>query len=123
MGYHPQVGYRLHTCLVPYCRNGCVVAPKVQHAELAVCRAVGERVRLRRIANDLTQQELAALAGEVHDPAGAASRPLDRAFVVNIERGQVNPSLLTLHRLALALDVSLADLMPGAEEIKAQNKR
>lgn len=43
---------------------------------------------------------------------------LNRSYVGELERGQAIPSLLTLKKLALALDMSLASLMAHAERIE-----
>jgi transcriptional regulator with XRE-family HTH domain len=80
----------------------------------AVCRSFGERLRHVRQDAGLTQQELARQA------VGAASEPdqpdhLDRAFLNRIERGQANPSLVTIHRLARALGVPILDLFVGVQ--------
>lgn len=67
------------------------------HSEAA--RVVGERVRLVRLSLGLSQEDIADLA-EMH--------------VTNlgkIERGQANPSLTTLVRIASVLGVDPADLV------------
>jgi len=43
---------------------------------------------------------------------------LNRSYVGELERGQAVPSLLTLKKLALALDLSLTNLMAHAERIE-----
>lgn len=43
---------------------------------------------------------------------------LNRSYVGELERGQAIPSLLTLKKLALALDLSLSNLMAHAERIE-----
>lgn len=72
-------------------------------------RKVGSRIKALRQAGSFTQVELERRAG-VYD-VGA------------IERGEKNPTLLTLLRLASALEVSVEDLLsesgrstPSAEE-------
>lgn len=42
---------------------------------------------------------------------------LNRSYIGEIERGQVVPSLLTLHKLAAALGVSASALLSHAERI------
>lgn len=66
------------------------------------------RVRLER---GLTQQELAAAVGNSAKDEDGHPQPLDRAFLVRIEKGQSNPTLVTMARLALALGVPLAELV------------
>ena len=60
----------------------------------------GRAVRERRISLGLSQEELADRAG------------LHRTYVGSIERGERNPSLLNIARLALALKVKPSELMP-----------
>ncbi|MES2877131.1 MAG: helix-turn-helix transcriptional regulator [Pseudomonadota bacterium] len=43
---------------------------------------------------------------------------LNRSYVGELERGQAIPSLLTLKKLALALDLSLTNLIAHAERIE-----
>lgn len=59
----------------------------------------GLRVRQLRVERDLSQEQLAALA------------ELDRTYISGIERGVRNLSLLNIERVALALEVSPADLL------------
>jgi transcriptional regulator with XRE-family HTH domain len=59
---------------------------------------LGERLRELREARRLTQQEVATRAG------------LSRAFLSQVERNQVSPSVASVSRIAQALDLSLADL-------------
>ena len=61
----------------------------------------GERVRSLRHSSGLSQDALADVCG------------LDRTYVGGIERGERNPSLRNIARLALALGVSLAELLQG----------
>ena len=60
----------------------------------------GRTVRERRVSLGLSQEELADRAG------------LHRTYVGSIERGERNPSLLNIARLARALKVNPSDLMP-----------
>ncbi|WP_078999528.1 helix-turn-helix transcriptional regulator [Streptomyces sp. WM4235] len=62
--------------------------------------ALGNRVRAARIDADLTQDELAELAG-VH-----------RTTVQDTERGKTDPKFSLLLRLARALRLPARDLMP-----------
>jgi transcriptional regulator with XRE-family HTH domain len=63
--------------------------------------AVGGRIRERRKASGLSQEEFARRAG------------IERSFFARIERGTQNVSLDTLGRIALALQVDLGDLLDG----------
>ena len=62
----------------------------------------GERLRQIRQKKGISQEALAHLAG------------LHRTYVSGVERGERNISLLNIERLAIALDVAMSDLMPGA---------
>jgi transcriptional regulator with XRE-family HTH domain len=54
------------------------------------------------MVNGISQEKLALLA------------ELDRSYVGRVERGDNNPALLTLVRLAAALEISVAKLMQRA---------
>jgi transcriptional regulator with XRE-family HTH domain len=60
--------------------------------------AFGRRVRERRVALGLSQEDLAERAD------------LDRTYISGIERGLRNVSLLNITRLASALRVKVRDL-------------
>lgn len=61
--------------------------------------AFGKEVRRRRIALGLSQEQLAELAG------------LHRNFIGLIERGERNPTLLTLVGMSRALQITPAELI------------
>ena len=60
----------------------------------------GEKMRKVRTAKGVSQERLAELAG------------LHRTYVSTVERGLRNISLLNIEKLALALGVPMAKLMP-----------
>ena len=60
----------------------------------------GERLREVRQRAGVSQEKLADQAG------------LHRTYVSSVERGKRNISLQNIERLALALGVTMADLMP-----------
>lgn len=60
----------------------------------------GEKVRTVRQERGISQEKLAELAG------------LHRTYVSSIERGERNVSLVNIQRLAAALGVAMAQLMP-----------
>lgn len=66
-------------------------------------RAFGEEVRARRAARDLSQEKLAEKAG------------LHRNFIGLVERGQRNPTLLTMAAIAAALKTAASELLAAAE--------
>ena len=63
-------------------------------------RSFGARVRELRTAKGWSQERLAAEAR------------LDRTYVGGIERGERNPSLLNIHRIADALNIAASELFP-----------
>ncbi len=60
----------------------------------------GKKLRKMRLERSISQEKLADLAG------------LHRTYVSSVERGERNVTLLTIKKLAKALNVSMADLMP-----------
>ena len=64
--------------------------------------ALGEAIRRVRLSKDISQEKLALLA------------EVDRSYVGRVERGDNNVAVLTLARLASALDISIAKLMKEA---------
>ena len=68
--------------------------------ELAITHAFGEFLSGIREARDWTQEDLAELAD------------LDRTTVSKIERGIVSPKLVTINKLAVALEDHFADFFP-----------
>lgn len=60
---------------------------------------LGKNVRRIRLANGLTQEQLAVDAG------------IDLTYLGGIERGKRNPSLLVMARIARALSVRLPELL------------
>lgn len=61
----------------------------------------GQRVRELRKAKDLSQEAFAATCG------------LDRTYISGIERGRRNVSLRNIEIIAVALGVSISELMNG----------
>jgi len=68
--------------------------------------AFGQALRSLRVEHGLSQEALAFACG------------LDRTYVSGIERGERNPSLTNILRLAAALEIGPADLMARAEAIQ-----
>ena len=77
-----------------------VVPPRAKKSRLPEAIAFGKRLRELREARDWTQEELAERA------------ELNWLQVGHIERGASDPKLSTVIRLARALKVSPADLLP-----------
>ena len=72
---------------------------KRQHKSLV---ALGKAIREERESRGISQERLALLAD------------VDRSYVGRVERGDNNVAVLTLARLADALDLTLARLMQKA---------
>lgn len=64
--------------------------------------ALGETIRRIRLSKEISQEKLALLA------------EVDRSYVGRVERGDNNVAVLTLSRLAGALDISISELMQEA---------
>lgn len=67
-----------------------------------VLLALGGAIKRLRLEKNISQERLALLA------------EVDRSYVGRVERGDNNVAILTLARLAGALDVSIAKLMKEA---------
>lgn len=65
---------------------------------------VGKNIRSLRRAAELTQEELAAEVG------------VDMRYLGGIERGQENPSLAVIARIAKALGVSASSLLSETKQ-------
>lgn len=68
-----------------------------------VLAALGQNVRRRREARELTQEKLAERAG------------LDPTYISGIERGLRNPGIRNVARLAKALGFTTAELLKGVD--------
>ena len=64
--------------------------------------ALGKTIREVRLSKGISQEKLALLS------------EVDRSYVGRVERGDNNVAVLTLARLAAALDLSIAKLMQRA---------
>jgi len=82
---------------------GGVPAASPRYATDPLLVAFGAALRRARTQKQLSQEELAHRAG------------LDRSYVSSIERGNQNPGLIAVGRLAAALKVPIAALMLDAE--------
>jgi transcriptional regulator with XRE-family HTH domain len=68
-----------------------------------ILAALGQNVRHRREARELTQEKLAERAG------------LDSTYISGIERGLRNPGIKNVARLAKALGLTTAELCKGVD--------
>jgi transcriptional regulator with XRE-family HTH domain len=69
-----------------------------ENNELGIKQRFGKAIRRRRRELDLSQEQLAEQAG------------LHRTYISNLERGELNPSLETIEKLANALNISIPAL-------------
>jgi transcriptional regulator with XRE-family HTH domain len=74
-------------------------------------REFGDRVRDSRLNLGLSQEALALDAG------------INRSYIASLEAGQRNPSLEMMARVAIALQIDLADLVAGLQEIDGRRRR
>lgn len=65
----------------------------------------GRRVRVLRVAKELSQESFAELCN------------LDRTYISSLERGKRNVSLRNIAAIAAALGVSLSQLLEGVETV------
>ena len=76
--------------------------------KLRTSSGFGDAVRKARTASGITQEELADRAG------------LDRSYIGGVERGDRNPTLNVIEKIAQGLGLTLAELFSySAEEPKA----
>lgn len=76
-----------------------------------VALAFGAVFQMMRLERDHAQDAFALIAG------------VDRSYYGKLERGERQPSVGLLLRIARALDVSGADLMAAAEKLMAKKAR
>ena len=69
-----------------------------------ILKVFGEKVRLLRVSQSLSQEELAFRAG------------LHRTYIGMIERAEKNITLINIEKLAKALNVSIAELMSNGKK-------
>ena len=69
-----------------------------------VSAAFGKTLRKYRIKKDLTQEELGLDAG------------LRRTFISSLELGQKQPSLQTIQKLCLVLDINMSKFLQAVEK-------
>lgn len=73
--------------------------PSPSHAGVREQRDLGAAIRARRVEMGLSQEALAAIA------------EVDRSYMGGLERGEHNPTVMTVIRVATALDVRLSSLL------------
>ena len=80
--------------------SGCQISQKNRQDPVLV--ALGVALRQIRLEKSISQEKLALLA------------EVDRSYVGRVERGDNNVAVLTLFRLARAMDISMAEIMEQA---------
>jgi transcriptional regulator with XRE-family HTH domain len=68
---------------------------------VAQASELGRRVRARRLQAGLSQEDLGDASG------------LHRTYIGHLERGEVNPSLINILKVAAALGIDAAELVKG----------
>lgn len=76
----------------------------MQDQEIALQRALGERIRELRKKAGYSQEGFADAAG-VH-----------RTYMGTLERGEANVSLGNLHKISKALLITISEMMKGVEK-------
>ena len=74
-----------------------------KHAHAPALVALGAAIRRARLDRGTSQEHLAHLS------------QVDRSYMSSIERGGQNPSVMTLLRVAQAMEMTMAELMAAAE--------
>jgi transcriptional regulator with XRE-family HTH domain len=72
--------------------------------EKEICQKFGRNVRNFRLSRNWSQEELGHRAS------------LDRTYIGGVERGERNPGLVNIVRIASALNVPVGELFPSSEE-------
>lgn len=65
--------------------------------------ALGEAIKRARLERQVSQEELAHRCG------------IDRSYMSSIERGRQNPGIISVLRVAVALEMTAADLLAQAQ--------
>lgn len=73
---------------------------------MELLKEIGKNIRKQRRSKNYSQEELAERAD------------LHRTFIGGIERGERNITILTLQKIALALESPLTELLPKNEKNK-----
>lgn len=74
-----------------------------RHAHDPVLTALGDAIRRSRRARGISQEDLAHVSA------------VDRSYMSSIERGVQNPGLVSIVRIARAMDMTVTELMSEAE--------
>ena len=72
-----------------------------------IARLVGEKIRILRQSRGLSQEKLGFKAG------------LNTSFIGQVERGEKSPTIISLEKIANALDVQLKELFQFDEDVSS----
>jgi DNA-binding XRE family transcriptional regulator len=85
-----------------------LLTPLVTADERAFLKVLGKNVRVRRVICEISQEQLAHRAG------------MSRNFVSSIERGAHGVDIVRVVRIAVALGVTLPELLPDIRDFAQQ---
>jgi putative transcriptional regulator len=83
--------------------NILILRGMVKRNDKLILESIGKRIAELRQAKQWTVRDL---ADEIES---------DHAWIVRIETGKVNPSILTLYRIAAALQTDVSTLLPSGK--------
>ncbi|WP_028549999.1 helix-turn-helix domain-containing protein [Paenibacillus sp. UNC451MF] len=72
---------------------------------------IGDNIRLIRQKSGLSQEQLALLSN------------MNTSYIGQIERGEKNPTVRTLEKIAAALEISITDLFSSSDSPKTSDSR
>lgn len=78
---------------------------------MEIRKRIGWNVRRLRAEREINQEDFATDSG------------FDRGYISGIERGVRNPSILVLERIAMALEVDVAELLDESEAVRFSEER
>jgi len=89
-----------------HCRDRFIFYQSMEDFNSSVYQVIGEKIKARRIENNLKQSDLADLLG------------LNRVSISNIESGRHQVSLATIYKIASILNTDISEILPTAKEIE-----
>jgi transcriptional regulator with XRE-family HTH domain len=72
---------------------------------------LGQRIRELREGHNITQEQLGFASG------------LDRTYISDLERGNRNPSVLGLEKLAIGFGITISELLEGVDGRQNNQKK
>lgn len=89
--------------LASYPDDGGMPVSSPRHAQDPSLIALGAAIRRARLEREVSQEELAHRS------------EIDRSYMSSIERGAQNPGIISVVRIAHALDMTVTELMAEAQ--------